>query len=300
MRITTLTVLLTVAASLFSLLPSREYRRHPDDFGLIHKSLDVVTSDSLRIVAWFFPAQQMPTRETMIKARKEGVLPEYRAEESPQLTIIVANGDAGNMGDQINFVVGFCPLGYNVVLFDWRGFGDSDAWDTDRDRLSYREYIDDYLAALDAVFEQGEVDTTRVVLYGGSTGAYLSFAAAQMDRRVAVCVLRALITSFDDVLPILRTKKPDRDLKAPENYPEKLLPVHVAPGFDRPVMLIVGEKDEITPVWMSERIYELLPGRKELWIVPDATHGGESGPVYSDFGRFVDRVDQYLRDSFDN
>ncbi len=294
MRITIAIVILSVTASLFSLLPSREFQRHPDDFGFIYKSLEAVSTDSLRIASWFFPAQEMPTRQTIINSRQEGVRPEYRASEEPQPTIVVANGDAGNMGNQINFVVGFCPVGYNVVLFDWRGFGASDDWPTDRDHLAYTEYIDDYLAILDAVFEQPEVDTTRVALYGGSTGAYLSFAAAQRDMRVSACVLRALLTSFDDVLPILRAKKPDRDLKAPEVYPPKLLPINIAPSFDRPVMLIVGGEDEVTPVWMSKHIYELLPGKKELWIVPDATHGGENGPVYSDFGRFVKRVDQFL------
>ncbi len=283
-------IIIASAATLFSLLPTREYERHPKGLRLFYKELDVVTSDSLHIACWFFPPQQMPTPETWEIAGKG-----YIANIEPNPTIVIANGDAGNMANQINFVVPFCPMGYNVVLFDWRGFGESDDWSTDRDHLSYSEYIEDYMAVLDAVFEQPEVDPKKVAVYGGSTGAYLSFAAAVRDERVTACVLRALLTSFDDVLPILRAKKPDRDLTAPEGYPDELLPVNIAPEFKRPVMLIVGENDEVTPVWMSEKIFGLLTGEKELWVVPGATHGGETGPVYSDFPRFVEHVDTFLK-----
>ncbi len=295
MRKQAIIALLLLSGMLWALKPSREYTRHPDQFGLIYKSLEVTTADSLRIASWFFPAQRMPQEETMLKAMREGILPEYTAESEPLPTIVVANGDAGNMGDQINFVVAFCPLGYNVVLFDWRGFGESDPWETERDMLSYKEYIDDYIAVLDAVFAQPEVDNARVVVYGGSTGAYLSLAAAVRDERVSICVLRALMTSFDDVIPILHSAKPDRDIRAPEGYPEELIPVNAAKNFKRPVLLIVGEKDEVTPVWMSEKIYSMLPGEKELWAVPDATHGGGTGPVYSDFTRFTNKVDGFLK-----
>ena len=290
--------LFTLAAQMAALLPSAEYERRPEMFALIYRPLEVTAADGSPVACWFFPAQPMPTREAILAAQGEGVQPAYTPSAEPAPTIVVANGDAGNMGNQINFVVGFCPLGYNVALFDWRGFGASGAWSTDRDRLAYTEYLLDYAAVLNSVFARPEVDTTRVAVYGGSTGAYLSLAAASRDPRVSVCVLRALLTRFDDVLPILHAAKPDRDIKAPRGYPPELEPLALAPGFTRPVLLIVGENDEVTPLWMSEELLAAFAGPKELWVVHGATHGGAEGPVYSDFDRFTQRVDAFLRQTW--
>ena len=255
--------------------PTFNYTLHPNDYGLLHKRLSVSTSDSLEIACWFFPAHKIPNRETIINAQTKGILPEYKAADEHLPTIIVANGDAGNMSNQINFVVMFYPMGYNVVLFDWRGFGESDPLPAESDQLCYSEYLLDYAAVLDAVFEQKEVDENRVAVYGGSTGAYLSFATAASDERVDIAVLRALLTDFEKVHVGLRAAKPERNLQATAGYPKELFPVNIASVFKRPVFLIVREIDEVTPVWMTKAIYAKLTCKKELWIVPEAEHGGE-------------------------
>lgn len=291
-------IIYSLCCSLTALKPSKEYSNHPDDFALIYKDISCQAADSSKVAAWFFPAQPLPTREAIIAARNEGILPEYAAFADPSPTIVIADGDAGNMSSQINFVVAFCPLGYNVVLFDWRGFGASGDWPAASDQLCYREYLWDYAAVINKVYEQPEVDPDKVALYGGSTGAYLTIAAAKSDSRVDIVILRALLTSFEDVLKGLRAAKPDRDLQSPEGYPENLLPINIAPELKIPVFLIVGEKDEVTPVEMSQTIYDLLPGKKELWIVPDAEHGGENGPVYSNFELFTTKVNEFLKNNW--
>jgi hypothetical protein len=131
-----------------------------------------------------------------------------------------------------------------------------------------------------------EVDPTRIGLLGFSTGAYLSFAMAAKRRDVGALVGRALMTSFDDLLPIIRRLDPGRHWHAPPDYPRELLPVNAAPRVRAPVLLVVGEKDERTPVWMSRRVFQSLHGAKELWVVGGAGHGGQKGPEmvgYPDF-----------------
>jgi uncharacterized protein len=297
-RIYIILILVTLGSGLFALKPQKEYLNHPNNFALIYKDISCQAADSSKVAAWFFPPQQLPLGETIIAARNEGILPDYTAPTEPSPTIVIANGDAGNMSNQINFVVAFCPLGYNVVLFDWRGFGESGDWLAESNQLCYKEYLWDYAAVIDRVYRQPEVDHDKVALYGGSTGAYLSIAAAFSDTRVDIVILRALLTSFDDVLPGLRAAKPERDLQAPDGYPENLLPVNIAPKMKIPVFLIVGEKDEVTPVEMSQKIYDLLPDKKELWIVPDAEHGGEKGPVYSNFELFTTKVNEFMKSNW--
>jgi fermentation-respiration switch protein FrsA (DUF1100 family) len=62
-----------------------------------------------------------------------------------------------------------------------------------------------------------------------------------------------------------------------------------------PVFLVVGEKDERTPPWMSETILKKLPGPKALWVVPGAAHGGPSGPELIGYPEFFERTARFFR-----
>ena len=42
---------------------------------------------------------------------------------------------------------------------------------------------------------------------------------------------------------------------------------------------LLAQMEERFGVWMSEKIYSLLPSTKELWIVEGAEHGGGRGPL---------------------
>jgi fermentation-respiration switch protein FrsA (DUF1100 family) len=60
------------------------------------------------------------------------------------------------------------------------------------------------------------------------------------------------------------------------------------------VFLVVGEDDPGTPPWMSEKIAALLPGPKEVWIVPGAGHGGALAPEFTRYPEFFERVAAFL------
>jgi len=301
-------LLLLASSSLYALKPERQYRAIPSDYGIIYREIVFQTADSLKLKGWFFPAQDTSGIANSIIGRMVPVPQELKPKarlyttlgDSRRPTIIICDGDAGNMTQLIFYGYHLFTRGYNVLLFDWRGFGESSDWPTEQDRLCYTEFITDYEAAVDFVKHQLEVDTTRIGVMGFSTGAYLSFAIAAKRNDIAACVGRALATSFSDILPILKKVSPDRNFLAPENYPSELLPVNAAKKVSIPVFLIVGEKDNRTPVWMSKKIVDKLMGPKELWIVPNAEHGGMNGPEFINYPEFFEKVaafyDKYLKD----
>lgn len=256
----------------FAIKPNRVYQIYPENLGLIYRDLNVTTSDGLKIKTWFYPAQPALSEKEINEAWNNPVKKPYVAPYSKnRQTIIIANGDAGNMSyQQVHFALNFTSKGYNVVTFDWRGFGESSEWEINNDYLVYSEFLLDYDAVIKEVLKQNEeVDTNRIAVFGWSTGAYLSMAAASKYENIKAFVGIGLITSFDDVLPLLKqlqTHK-DRNLIVPDDYPKELLPVNLAANYNKSTFLIVGEKDNRTPVWMSKKIYSLLPSKKELWIV---------------------------------
>lgn len=282
----------------FAIKPDKVYVLRPENLGLIYRDLNVTTSDGLKIKTWFYPAQPALSEKEINEAWNNPVKKPYVAPYSKNRpTIIIANGDAGNMSyQQVHFALNFTSKGYNVVTFDWRGFGESSEWEINNDYLVYSEFLLDYDAVIKEVLKQNEeVDTNRIAVFGWSTGAYLSMAAASKYENIKAFVGIGLITSFDDVLPLLKqlqTHK-DRNLIVPDDYPKELLPVNLAANYNKSTFLIVGEKDNRTPVWMSKKIYSLLPSKKELWIVEGAEHGGQNGPI-KDFDLFNKKFIEFL------
>lgn len=161
--------------------------------------------------------------------------------------------------------------------------------------LVYSELLIDYDAVIKEVLNQNEVDKNRLAVYGWSTGAYLSMAAASKYENIKAFVAIGLMTSFAEEVPVLMKSlnKDESNLKVPNNYPKELQPAYLAQNWTKPTFLIVGENDDRTPVWMSEKIYSLLPSKKEMWIVDGAEHGGMKGPL-RDFDLFHKRVLDFL------
>lgn len=121
--------------------PDRTYVRLPEHLGLIYKTLDVRTQDGYRIRTWFFPAQEAPGAD----AGSDTPLAYRTLDEQKRPTILICNGDAGNMSYYQLFLAGqFTSRGYHVATFDWRGFGASDPFPMDPDYLCYTEMLEDY------------------------------------------------------------------------------------------------------------------------------------------------------------
>lgn len=299
--VSALVIVCSVEASI-ALRPETGYRAVPADYGIIYKEVTFQTSDSVTIRGWFFPAQDTVALANQFVGRlipmperlKAPPRPYKVGAEQPKPTIVVCDGDAGNMTFLILYAYHFCTSGFNVLTFDWRGFGNSEEWPIESDHLVYSEFLLDYEAAIDFVKARPETKPDRIGLFGFSTGAYMSFAVAVSRGDVAALVCRGMLTSFEDVLPILAKLSPERSLHIPADFPTQLLPAHAAEGMKIPTLLVVGEDDNRTPPWMSRYVHERLSGPKELWIVSGAGHGGATAPEYVGYPEFFRRVSSFF------
>jgi len=89
--------------------------------------------------------------------------------------------------------VAFASAGYAVLLFDYRGFGDSDG--EPRQLISFRKQLVDWAAAIAYARSQPEVDASRIFTWGFSLGAGHALTAAAKDEGVAGVV--AVVPMFD-------------------------------------------------------------------------------------------------------
>ncbi len=82
----------------------------------------------------------------------------------------------------------FAAAGMNVLVFDYRCFGDSQG--QPRELVSARQQVQDYRAALDYARQLPGVDPQRVALWGTSYSGGIAVQCAYEDGRVAALVIQ--------------------------------------------------------------------------------------------------------------
>ena len=175
-----------------------------------------------------------------------------------------------------------CRHGFAVLLFNFRGTGDSGG------NFDILGWTRDLKAVIDYLSTLPEVDSSRLSLLGFSAGAAVSIYVAAQDRRVssiAACASPAEFTFFtevDDLQPIIdhfRGIGIIRDKDFPCSAPEWLngfrliSPIkYVAAVAPRPILLVHGSKDETIDVSHAYRLYDRAGEPKQIIIVNGAGH----------------------------
>lgn len=103
--------------------------------------------------------------------------------------------------------VAFSEAGYAVLLFDYRGFGDSGG--VPRQLVSFRSQLEDWQAAIEFARAQPEVDASRIVTWGFSLGAGHALTAADRDEQVvAVVAVAPMFSGLSSTLAAMRWWSP--------------------------------------------------------------------------------------------
>ncbi|MDA2895325.1 alpha/beta fold hydrolase [Mycolicibacterium sp. BiH015] len=110
--------------------------------------------------------------------------------------VVMAHGFGGTKDSGLEpFARRFAAAGFDVVAFDYRGFGASGGMP--RQSLSVRRQIDDYHAAIAATQKLPGVDTNRIALWGASfSGGHVLRVAAERDDVGAVIALTPLTSGL--------------------------------------------------------------------------------------------------------
>lgn len=182
------------------------------------------------------------------------------AEAAGGITVLVFNGNAGNRAYRAPLATAFARQGFNVLLFDYRGYGGNPGTPSETGLAADARAARAYLAS------RADVDASRIVYFAESlgTGVAVRLAAEQAP---AALVLRSPFSSMTEV--------------GAHHYP--FLPVRLLlrdrfPSLDTirdvrsPLLVIAGDQDEIVPLEHSRRLYDAANEPKELLVIPGASH----------------------------
>ncbi|VBA36408.1 hypothetical protein LAUMK13_01132 [Mycobacterium innocens] len=101
--------------------------------------------------------------------------------------IVMAHGFAGTRDTGLlNYAGAFADAGIDALVFDYRGFGDSEG--SPRQHVSFRRQRQDYHAAIAAARQLPGVDPARIAVWGTSYSGGHVVAVAAQDPRIAAAV----------------------------------------------------------------------------------------------------------------
>ncbi len=187
--------------------------------------------------------------------------------------VIFYHGNAGNMVDRLDFIKFIKPLGLNILMIDYRGYGRSEGYPT------IKGVAEDAIAAYEWLSVKHKVPPGRIVLWGRSLGVAAALAAAQRHPEAAGVILESGFVSMRRV--------------AMDIFP--YIPVFlVTNGFDNgtivaglkiPKLVIHGVGDKVIPFSHAEELFARSAEPKLFVPIRNAGHNN----TYSSGG------EEYLR-----
>lgn len=274
-------VTLWIIAGFFATMPIvgnhpfwRQMRAQPQDFSLDSESVSLLSTDGLRLTAWFIPAQG-----------------------ESQGTIILVHGIDGNRSDMLPRAWFLSLAHYSILDIDLRAHGGSDG------NYATPGYIEarDILGAV-AYLRHSRGYAGPIAVFGHSYGAVAALYAAAHSPNIAAVIADSAFISFENIMKRatdLLAQDPDRShldrlglRLAGSRFAEwMVIPIYyLRTGIwpsdhradvllaipkigNRPILFIAGQRDEICPPANTEKMYKAAASsQKALLIVPHADH----------------------------
>lgn len=146
--------------------PSPDVAATPAQYSLRYQDVQFVAADGTPLTGWWIPANH------------------------PRGTVVLCRGNAGNVGTTAYIAPEFFTRGFNLLMWDYRGYGASGG------RPSENGIYQDALAAFDAA--EAMSGKLPVIAYGVSLGGAVAIQLAN-DRPVAGLVVQSSFASAADL-----------------------------------------------------------------------------------------------------
>jgi hypothetical protein len=172
--------LLIFSATAMAIKPVKSYSLTPESLELNYTQRKVKVDSSITLNTWHL--------QPVINKK--------------QVTILISYGDYGNMSNVLIQAATLYDLGYDVILYDYRGFGHSSAFYLNNDQLFYTEFVADLAAVYDAYKKR--LPRQPIVLMGLSMGTIVNtLFLAQEGMSEQLFIFEGLVTSIDKTVNVL-------------------------------------------------------------------------------------------------
>ena len=226
--------------------PDRLLGATPASWGLEYEDVALSTEDGVSLHGWYIPRR------------------------GSDRVLLFFHGNAGNISHRGESIAIFHRLGLNVLIFDYRGYGQSEG------RPSESGLYRDASAAWRYLIEERGLDGQDIILFGRSLGGAVAARLASQQRAGGV-ILESTFSSARDVAASL--------------FPVLSRLVVMRYGFDTaaylgavhyPVLVLHSAEDDIIPYRLGEKVYAAA-NEPKVFVAMRGDHNGgflHSQPSY--------------------
>jgi uncharacterized protein len=222
--------------------PTRDEPTTPAKWGFKYEECQFASADGTPLHGWFLPA-------------KSG---------KPRATIVFSHGNSGAIGHHLGFAIWFVEAGFNVMMYDYRGFGKSGG------SVDRRGMLDDVKAVFHYVAKRPGVNPARLISYGHSLGGAKSVTALAESpiKGLRAVIVDGAFASYQTMARVMAGNFGANlvtDDLSPKDFIAKLAPV--------PILVVHGTQDEVVPFSQGRLLFETAKEPKTLFDVQAARHG---------------------------
>lgn len=238
--------------------PLRGLDSTPRQLGIPYREIALETADGETVYAWLL------------------------SDQKPRAEVVFWHGNGGNLSVWLDVIARMRSESLTVLALDYRGYGKSTGRPTEEGL--YR----DTEALVRRFWEDVHEPGTKVLYWGRSLGV-VPAAYATTLRKPDGLVLEAAFPDKRSLLghyPSLLVLAPFSRYRFPT--------VEFLRGFDRPVLLVHGDRDGVIPIEQGRKTFERLEGDKRFVEIPgadhDDLHAHDPGAYWRALDRFIDEV----------
>jgi len=220
---------------------------------------------ALAIYAWFFSDQAIflpqsssyrdgPEILKLTSANGKVISAVYLPQPSAKFTLLVSHGNAEDLGDIRPWLEDFRRSGFNVLAYDYQGYGTSQRKPTEK--TAY----DDENAAYDYLTLTLKTPPNHIIIFGRSVGSGPAVYLAAHRPAAALVLQSPFLSAFRVV-----TRVPIFPFDKFPNYKEIKL-VHC------PLLIVHGTQDEVISIGHGQKLFALANEPKQFFAVQGAGH----------------------------
>lgn len=245
----------------------------PWEMRVPYEAVSFVSEDGVTLRGWWFPQP-----------------------ESDRV-VVGFTGHKGVKQDLLGIGSGLWRAGNTVLLFDFRGCGESDLAPLS---LGHNELPD---ARAAVAYARDRLPSARIGIVGFSMGAAIAVLIAAEDAGVDAVVADSPFATINDVL-IHAHRRYRLPVAVTVALTDLVTRVRYGYGFNavrpvavvgriapRPLLLIHGSADRLIPIEHAYRLREAAGSNTRLWIVDDVGH---CGAYFKDRETYVKRVASFF------